>query len=212
MNWIVASILIGLIFGILGNVAPNLFSIPGIVLVASFVTPIVSLVGYWRVTMPDPGRIGEEPQLNARVVARFGMVAGVVLGPSQHLIAQVAPQAAAIVGMGGPIVGLVTTFAIFVYARRLALRIPDDSLASQTRTVMWGIAFSSGLVVIMSVLLVVSLSRLGVGGAGGVVVVACIGAVIMLIFAIWSLILVFRYRRAMLNAAAEARTTWARAA
>ncbi len=41
--------------------------------------------------------------------------------------------------IAGWIVGLVWQFAILIYARSIAFRIPDPKLARSTRIIMWGL-------------------------------------------------------------------------
>jgi hypothetical protein len=124
---------------------------------------VLSLIGCWKLTTPDPGQLKTAVWLGARRVTRAAIVAVFVLsmivfGPSatsvftggQMSTRIAAPQAfpsVAPVPPGGQMTGairttlvvvlLVAMFAAFIYARQLANRIPDTRLANYTRWVMW---------------------------------------------------------------------------
>ena len=103
---------------------------------------------------------------------------------------------------------LVGFFAMFVYLRGLAMRIPDASLVGQTRTVMWGMAGCVGLFTFTASLVLIS-ENAGVRpgnsadalAAGG----GCLGAIALVVFGIWGFILMIlfwgSFRRAYCQAA-----------
>ena len=125
------------------------------------------------------------------------------------------------------IVSFVAMVALFVYAGRLAIRIPDESLARQTRTVMWGLIAASVLGLILAGLALVMAGQMagGVPASGPARVpvsasavpkaafvmapVGCVAGVLYLVFGIWSLLLLLRYRREFQACATQARLTWA---
>ena len=148
MNWIVASIIIGLLGGAFGAAFLGLFtsilsSRTFIVLgpMSGLVFGLIALVGYWKVTTPDPARLAEESSLSSRKLVRTAQIANYAVTPVNSLLQHLAwtvPHMVLSVVAG--IVGLVGTFAIFVYGRKLALRLPDEKLARSCRIVMWGLA------------------------------------------------------------------------
>ena len=273
MNWIVASIIIGFFSGIIAIIVGTVlggFNNPNIVNTAVAVAQLgfgaIGLIGYWKVTTPDPAKLEPESPASPRTIVRMAKVFNYAAAPiAQTLMIPATLIALAISTVSG-IVGIVAIFAIFLYARVLALRIPDDVLARQCRTVMWGLAIMSvGSVGTTAIMAYVagggagpavlatgggtgapatspaagqsgadssgSLTKLGyvsqptapVGGASGTttttatattatsplttgrsIFAAAIGCFIglgSLIFGIWSILLIFRFRKAFAKAA-----------
>ena len=182
--------------------------------VVSLIPATIGMIGYWIVTTPDPGK-GGAGALTARTLARWGMVVNFALSLLSIGFAfaesGVAEQGADAVAA---VAGLIGTFALFVYARSLALRVPNSSLAKHTSIVMWG--YCSILVVglLMLVVLVVTMAGgAAAGGAAGLGPLAAIGCVVGLgglVFGIWALVLIVWYRREAVRAARHARSSWAR--
>jgi hypothetical protein len=189
---------------------------------------LVSLIGHWRLTTPDPVRVEAEPSITARSLVRIAMSASFVMSIS----ATGAMQAGRVVGVGVAMsvisvvqsgLGLIGTIAVFVYARQLALRIPDERLARSTRVVMWGFAavLLFGLVagLLSAVLLSNAPPQPGPGGVNpprrgvmGPAVISYATGLGFLVFGIWTLILIVRYRRAFANARDQAMQSWAQPA
>ena len=176
------------------------------------VPAVLGLIGYWKLTTPDPGKTEAAVGLDARQVTRAATVTGFVLSVASLLaggeVANVIPIA---LGLAVAAIQLVATFATFIYARQLAIRIPDIPLADHTRWVMWGWAVS--YLVIAVLLGLNAVSSVGAGATSGgrsttLFVGACM-SIAMLILAIFSLILVIRYLNAFNRAARQARATWA---
>lgn len=149
MNWIFASIIIGLIGGVLGAIFLGVFSSilssrSFIVLAPSsgLVFGLVALVGYWKVTTPDPARLSGESNLSSRKLVRIAQLTNYVVTPVNSLMQHLAWFVPVmIMSVVSGIIGLVGTVAIFLYGRKLALRIPDEKLARHCKIVMWGLAF-----------------------------------------------------------------------
>ena len=105
------------------------------------------ILGYWKFTTPDPGFTGRERPNSARTVARVAacVQTGAKLG---SLVFEMASSTSA--GGGFPF-GLITNafrvldlgawitlfFAITLYVRWVAGRIPDRDLIGRTRTYIW---------------------------------------------------------------------------
>jgi hypothetical protein len=147
MNWIVASIVVGFLMGgVTGGTAMCLRWAPSPgaawLMLPGLVIGLIGVIGYWKVTVPDPSGLGEEGGLNARKLLRFCQIGAYAINPLFQLLAIVVPIAVWI-GVGslvGGLFGVIGTFAGFAYARLLAQRIPDDKLARSCRIVMWGMA------------------------------------------------------------------------
>ena len=227
MNWIVAglvcavasvdvTILLGRAVGAAGvGAAPQWIGLA---------VGLVSLIGYWKLTTPDPVSIDAERSITARSMVRIAWGTSTAMS----VFVATAVQAGWIGGLGlamiavgsvQHVIGLIGTFAVFVYARRLALRIPDERLARSTRIVMWGLV---GVMLVGRVAGLISpmwmigasapqqgLVALNAPGSGvmGAVCAAALGCL-----AIWTLILVVRYRRAMADARKQAMQSWAQPA
>ena len=206
MNWIVTSIWAGIALAVIAIAARVLAgaTLQGGLELLGLIPGVIGVVGYWKVTTPELGRSGDENVMSARSLARLGDVGSFVFTTAQKVMALGSLPAATILEFFGGIVSLVGFFATFLYARSLALRIPNESLANQTRTVMWGYC----LTVAASILLLLLVLVAGARGAAGIV--GCPLGVGFLVFSIWALVLIFRYRRAMLEAAQLARDSWAR--
>jgi len=146
MNWIVAGIVLSVVLGCLGTGVSGAFGMirtwtsatSGATVAVQLGVGLVSLIGYWKFTSPDPTRSGVERFPAARSLVRAAQVVDYVSKPASALLAS-APKALALpVMIADAAVGIVGIFAVFTYARQLALRIPDDSLARQIRIVMLG--------------------------------------------------------------------------
>lgn len=179
--------------------------------VISLVTQAMYLMGVWRLTEPEPGGFEGEDR-RARVMTRRSAVVALVIDTGVFIwLGLTGGGSGAVPLMLAQIVsgiaGLVVFFGLFVYVRWLAFRLPDGRLAASTRTVMWGIVVSFGL--LMMTLVLAALSAVGGGAPGqgplGVAMIGgCVGGLAIVVFSIWSLVLVVKYRRRFLIAAAQA--------
>ncbi len=162
--------------------------------------PLITVVGCWKLTSPDPDAAAAERRLSARVIARYTMVAWVLLVateisfdiPWRILRIRWLPLGVTEVTLlaGGYV-------ALCTYGRKLALRVPNHALARQTRIVMWGLVSPPILGVLLSAVLP--------QGLGGAYLLAYSWIFVLLplmgIFTIWALVLLFRYRKAFRQAA-----------
>ncbi len=179
---------------------------------------LLFIVGYWLITEREPS--GREDGASLRQVARFGLIGAYVLevGGTILMYAQLSatqiPITGIVVTIIAGIVSIVGTVALALYAQRLAMRIPNERLASQIRVVMIGYAVGLGLVIMATIIIAASAMGAagtggGMGGLGAGGVCACIGGLDIIVFGIWALVLIIWFRREMAGAAAAARSTWA---
>ncbi len=162
---------------------------------------ILMAIGVWKLTTPEPSKI-EETGMNVRMLTRYTMVTNSALFiVSIGLNLGDAVIVAAVLDIAGSLVAIVGFFALFTFLRQLALRVPDDNLASQTRTVMWGLVIGYGAMFLGELF---ALANVGAGE-----LFACVAGPLLLVFGIWSLLLFDRYRRCLNQAAAQAEATWA---
>ena len=222
MNWIVIAIIASMVVPLLSGVMVGVFSFLYQVspTTASYVNFGVTLVlggmllyGYWLVTTPDP-RHPSEGSFNARMFVRYCMTAGFIFSLPASLNKVLPMMVAAGFGIVHTILGLIGFFVLFVYAMQLARRIPDSALEKSTRVCMWGIVVSYGMMTVGGLIMsLVLLLQQGSGASGGVVAggtgfLMC-GGVVLMVFGIWSLVLLLRYRKALNTAAQLARASWA---
>jgi hypothetical protein len=204
MNWIVAGIVVGIMVGVITGGLIGSTGLDRIWLsIIQIAVSLIGLVGYWKVTAPDPAGLENPGKLSMRKLVRICQIAalGILLlslflpkGPSKlSLIFLLASTPLSMIG----------TVAIFTYAGQLALRIPDETKARHCRIVMWGILILSGCntVLLISLLLLSTASSLTAGG--------CVVGVGSVFFGIWALLLLLRFRTALRDAADLAAATWA---
>ena len=196
----------------------------GLILVAAVVAAI-QIIAFWKLTTPDPGK-DETGVITVRSAARYALVAATVLGMPITLgelnlsgmlgsainLSTTSELVFHAVGFAALAINVVGSVALFVYARSIALRVPDDRLASRTRLVMWGLLVPSALVQGLER----TVAAMYVGAAPPpktvenlVVGVSLLLSVPVLVFVIWAIVLMFQYRRRLIAAAGQATATWA---
>lgn len=180
---------------------------------------IVSLYGVWLMTTPDPSGIGEDPNITARKVVRFAVAAGLLSQVLTSVMESLAATGAVqwmLWGLIGvcTLIGLAGEFAKFIFYERLARRIPDRALADRGRFLKWAWTVSVAASMIIAFTAAFVSAVVGTPGAGvGTVlgVVMCLGIPVglaFLVFAVMTLFLLIRLRRAIVDQAAVARATW----
>lgn len=213
------NILIGVVLGL----AVGLLMMVGLPqVVVSIVSMLAGLLGLWAmflVTTPEPAIAFNEDPLTLRRVVRGCAVAN-FLGAAAEQTALVGGLGTMVLVVGGVLVliGLAAYIGQFIYFRRFARRIPDETLAKQTTVVMWGYVGASGVFVLASIIGVVAMGGLAaLGAAGGrpgappglsaglVMPFLCLGGLASFVFGVWYIALLFRYHEAFKNAVAQAR-------
>ncbi|MBI1338202.1 MAG: hypothetical protein GC164_14755 [Phycisphaera sp.] len=226
MNFVLVSILVGFLIGCLSSSAvaysASQHAQPQVqwVQLLHLVPNIIALVGYWLLTTPEPRQQMTEAGLSARSLARGCLVAAQGLGVMQIGVSLGQPFVAQILAMPGAILSIVGLVALLVYLRRIALRMPDTNLASQTLVVMWGTAALYAFLVLIAVVVLVIGVNISRGsqsgqlsaGVGVMAALGCVVGVLAIVFGIWALVLVFWYRKRLMTASSQAKETWAREA
>lgn len=205
--------LIGLGIGVIAGISVVLAMPPVIISIVSLVGGLFGLWATFLITTPEPMIGVDEDPVTVRKVIRFAALLGFLGGQIQQ-----ASQGGAVNIGGGTIsigliwigtiftlCGLVAMFGEFIYLRRFAKRIPDESLASSTTTVMWGFGITMILLVLFGIVMVIKgLAAARTGATSGIpttgpgylmIGVILFGGICMLVFGIWYLILLFRYHR-----------------
>ncbi|MEM1209574.1 MAG: hypothetical protein AAGI54_09925 [Planctomycetota bacterium] len=205
---------------LLGAVVP----IVGVVLIIAITifALIYLMMSYWGMTLPEPGRADGGPL--SRRLARLGLFWGSFAGIAVGIVSAVldsggsAPVAlVAVLGVVQLVLGigiLVGFISLFFFARSLALRVPNTSLAKQTMIVLWGLV---GVYILFIVFLIVTLAVVGFNaatgssGTGGASPAAQVGSVVtvagscammlgLLAFVVWAIVLAFWYMRVLKRA------------
>lgn len=193
----------------------------------SFALAAVHWSGFWLLTSPDPAAEHDESVWAARSVARYGTLAILLAAPLQQMsdfktAFSINPNKAVsldmrLLGLGlvvATIAQLVGQTAMFVTMSRLARRMPDQAVANQTNTVMWGFLISQvlGTVALASVYLLAP--RTGTTGPISAIffmialLFMCMTKPIGFVFDIWAIVLLFLYRGRFKWLAHRARSIW----
>lgn len=110
---------------------------------------VMSSVGHWRYTTPDPAYGGDEDPHSARKVLRIAVLAGVGVAVAQLLAFAVflsgVPPAKLVlvssvlrtVGLAGMVQGAVMYWACMQYTNWMGLRVPDAFVGRRTRVYRW---------------------------------------------------------------------------
>lgn len=219
------SLILGCLAGIQTAVSFALFPILGALSAA------LMLAAVYLITTQEPRVSLSEGELTWRKAIRALAVAHFVLRIGAEAYGWVGSTLSVIGMIGAPVLGLIIVFGFFSYAETFAVRVPDKKLAGSTLTVKWGLTICGALTSLgpLGFGLVLGLSAGIVGAPPGTVVtttmpatpvvppalrststfalggiVALVG-IAWLIFSIWALILLSRYRRVLRLAISEAR-------
>ena len=214
MKWLVAGIVLSLsavIVAILlvmifrSLVATRRTGRPTLTLVRLLIS-VVNLIGCWKLTTPDPAATVEG--ITARQLVRVLLIGGLAAGLVNDGLQTIHPLVAWGVSLVAAVMGDAEHFAAFTYARQLASRIPDLTLASSTKVVMWGLGICNVFGTVEMLIAGPTGTPAGPFASG---VFDCGLGIGMLVFGIWSLRLIRRYQGAFNDAACRARTGWAKA-
>ena len=183
------------LFGCIGTAVPG--TMRASVLATSVALLIPATLRFFALrdlTTPNPSTLELKGSLSARQFVRAAMVAEFPIWPILPLAGTFSNVFGAIFLVVAASISLVASFATLIYARQLALRIPDRWLASQTRFVMWGLPTSCLI--------------LGVGYLITGFLPLPLGLV-LLFFCLFTMMLMPSYLKGFREAARQARATWA---
>lgn len=166
--------------------------------------------GIWLFTAPEPGVPGETQTRRDRSIARLSILAaaGVLLVESLAVIALNQDWLVQLPLLSS-VLGLVAIVFLCRYAIGLALRVPDEPLAQQTKMVMLGWALAVPLVWVAQIVRYLFIDPVE-GGPGLATALAglcqVVGGLGVLLLSIWSLILLLTYRARALQAIEQGKT------
>jgi hypothetical protein len=182
--------------------------------------------GLWEafvITTQEPRIAIEEDPVTLRKVIRSCASAAFVGAILQSVARGSAQGLFLLIGTVLSWAGIVASFGELVYLRRFALRIPDEKLAKSTKTLLWLSAVGGTLLVLYAVSIFLVFSASGppqpvlqpvpAGGTAPVAtapvgpgiatIVGCFGLLVGLVLFLWYVRLIYRYRDAFKQAAAE---------
>lgn len=179
---------------------------------------LLSVAGGWLLTTPDPSGLGEDRYGTSRKVIRVTLAVGLVqqgltfvqqtgtFPPAINLLLTLTASGAALVGLVG-------TFATLHYLSKLALRIPDASLAERARSLVWAYGVPLGLLVLGGVVTALLL-RGGLRGGlpPGFMAFSCFAGLCGVTLAVTGIMYLFmlgKLSKRFAEQAALARATWA---
>jgi len=166
--------------------------------------------GFWLFTTPEPAETFNESGKGriSRPLARWTAVVTGALSVLGVIAIALFPEDGALATQFTGLPAIIAFFAMLFYARTLALRIPDMALVNQTRVVLWGIGGCYGLLVLTLIVggTIMLLTASGGGGGSnnsligaamvGAIAMVCVMALLgiaLLVFGIWSIVLIFQY-------------------
>lgn len=182
---------------------------------------LLNFTAYWFITTPEPQRARNVPRYSPRRIARQAIVGSLILGVSAIAIdpemysfmsedvidSPILTATAWTLGIGASILWLLGFVALFIYARSMALRFPDDRLARSTRLVMWGYLLPTACVdiaVLWDEAVAIFGSSVSVGMDTVSTIVQMVFGVAIFVFGIWAIVLLFIYRHRLKQALALA--------
>lgn len=139
INWIIAGTIIGIVAGAgIGFILGAGGTRPEVISLLTSPLGLIALYGYWRVTTPDPSGLGEKGRANARQVARVAVVANYAINPVIIFAVGTIQPSGMLIAPATSLIALIATIALYIFARQLAIRVPDPALAKGLRINMWG--------------------------------------------------------------------------
>lgn len=161
---------------------------------------ITYCVGVWFLTKPEPHRATDH---TSRKIARWLILTGTIIGLPTEFINAIGTPSALLVGATfdaiSSIIMLIGSLAGMLYLRTLANRIPEPSLAKQTTAVYWGNLVTMSIFILFGIGAAIYANTQGnssatTGFEAGIGLLMCPMAIALLVFFIWSIVLMFRYR------------------
>lgn len=163
---------------------------------------VVSGFGTWKLCQPEPNALQTPADPVSRVLGRVlvlpAYAASCFLSLFYFIPNRTVYDVVSVVDALVMLPVAVGSIAMLVYLRKLALRIPDESLASQVRIVMWGLIGTTvvGLPLAFAVGFYGFSSGSMGAGLGAIAICGCGVGLSYLTFVIWWIVLMFRFRSA----------------
>lgn len=211
--WGIVTIFVG---SIAGSFLQASTGSPVLAILAILAGWVLTTVGWWKMTEPDPSGLGEDRYGTPRKIIRIALIVSIFAQVIDHLpqLTKLDPASALavqVVAVVLGLVGIVGFFAQLLYLKRLALRIPDAQLSGRAGFLMKALPISYGAMIVLGILaaLMMRNSSPPSGGLGGLGCAAGIIGITVLVFGIMYLLLVEKMGKRFKEQAAIARRSWA---
>ncbi len=148
LNGILASIIVGVATVVIALATSGSAAMMTLMQFVNLGIAVFIFLGYLKLTEPDPQFQGTEKPDSARNIVRIAVIAQIVISVLQIVLNFAVPASAA--GPSGLAAALtlvltlagfaglaVQFFAMMLYTRWLAARIPDEHIVKRTKTYMW---------------------------------------------------------------------------
>ena len=216
VTWVLIATLVSITGGTVGLITGQ-FRTVGVAFFGLLGGALISLLGYWLTTTPEPGRAERTSVWNLRTMTRVFAIVSVVQVAFDLANGQAGPAGWMPLAASGLLwLGSAAKLVLFhLLLCRLARRIPDERLAGATRVVMWGLGLSSGMATLVATATMLKALITGrmIGAdamSTGTAVIGCAALLATVAFSIWSIVLLFRYRAVLRGVADAAADTLAR--
>jgi hypothetical protein len=218
-NWVIAAIImnlamipVGMIIGIMAVGSQSMATsgtlpTPALLFIGALglIVSIAYGVGVWFLTQPEHYAAANN---TVRLLARWLILPAMLIGVVGDVLGSLAGTEIAMIVLAGvvdtaaSIMLLVGFLSGMLFLRSLAARIPEPTLVSQTTTVFWGYLISMSIAVLFGIgAVIVALTSANSGSSGAAVnamgaigLIMCPVALAMIVFIIWWIVLMFRYR------------------
>jgi hypothetical protein len=141
--------LLGILFLVPMAIMPPLTVIQ-VCLIAILIGYILSTIGWWFLTQPDPSGLGEDKYGTSRKIIRICLIVGVVQSGFAVMANFVTMEDTLLMLLGvfsliSMVVADIGLIAQLYYLERLALRIPDNLLSARAHFLMYALGISYAL-------------------------------------------------------------------
>jgi hypothetical protein len=213
---VIATVLLTVVLGAARILSPPANEMFGHLL--NLVGSVLTLIGSWLLTEPDPSGVGEDKYGTSRKVIRVTLLIDVlnsfltfistfsILPPQAHQLLQ---GVTALCGIAG-VVGM---FAQLQYLGKLALRIPDKSLSDRANFLKIAFSITYGFLILIGIVTVLIMwgRTPNAGNLGVMIPIGCVGGIAgiaAVVFGVMYLFMIDRFRRGFNSQAVLAEETW----
>src|SRR5262245_44630413 len=122
MDWIMVGVILSVLCSCLMSAAIGAIRLPHIILaVGQVATGIVPLLGYWKLTVPDPGGLEDSKLDRVRRTLRGSCLLNFCLAPIQIVLTERNAMAGGALAVVTGIIGMVLTISTFRFGSLMAL-------------------------------------------------------------------------------------------
>jgi hypothetical protein len=208
INWLIVGIYYAILEFLLIWIGLTVFKITNehiavvtVLYVVTIALWLIILIGYWKIATPEPSKFNQEQKLTVRKLVRIICVTRFVLGLFELFVEQADLETVwLLLSSVDKVLLIVGAVALFTYGRRLAIRIPDRRLAKHIYIIMWCVVMASVFWVLFECLVTLRVEYAG-PNPSQIIGVWMAGIIVTLIIILWSLRLLYKYRKHFREAA-----------